>query len=232
MQLAIFDIDGTLTNTNTVDALCFVRALAEEMGIVATESDWAAVTHVTDAAITEGIFRRSVGRLPSQEELARLQDRLVSLLGDCRRRTPEAFAQVQGAGAAVQRLRSDPGWAVAIASGCWCLSGMMKLHAAEIDFEGIPAAFAEDGVTREDILATAVARACRGYGQGSFSRVVSVGDGVWDLQAARGLGLSFLGVRCDGLVEALQRHGASHVLRDFSDFGLVLRALEAARVPA
>ncbi|MHC5724190.1 MAG: hypothetical protein ACYTXY_08540 [Nostoc sp.] len=33
MQLVIFDIDGTLTNTYKIDENCFVRAFALEFGI-------------------------------------------------------------------------------------------------------------------------------------------------------------------------------------------------------
>jgi beta-phosphoglucomutase-like phosphatase (HAD superfamily) len=33
MKLAILDIDGTLTNTNHVDEICFTRAFAETHGV-------------------------------------------------------------------------------------------------------------------------------------------------------------------------------------------------------
>jgi beta-phosphoglucomutase-like phosphatase (HAD superfamily) len=39
MNLAIFDIDGTLTNTNNVDEDCFVKALAEAHSLMTTRDD-------------------------------------------------------------------------------------------------------------------------------------------------------------------------------------------------
>ncbi|MBI3191378.1 MAG: hypothetical protein HYZ36_01850 [Pedosphaera parvula] len=49
MHLVIFDIDGTLTETNAVDADCYVRALAEVFGFADVDTDWSTYPHVTDS---------------------------------------------------------------------------------------------------------------------------------------------------------------------------------------
>ena len=41
VKLAIFDIDGTLTDTNSVDDGCFVKALSEAHAITEINTDWA-----------------------------------------------------------------------------------------------------------------------------------------------------------------------------------------------
>jgi len=46
MQLVIFDIDGTLTDTNKVDADCFVRAFYEEFNILHINQNWQYYTHI------------------------------------------------------------------------------------------------------------------------------------------------------------------------------------------
>jgi phosphoglycolate phosphatase-like HAD superfamily hydrolase len=80
-------------------------------------------------------------------------------------------------------------------------------------------------------LLAAVSRARKFYGREGFDRVVSVGDGLWDVRAARNLGFSFLGVGRGADAELLRAAGASHVLEDFTDYGLLLRCLTEAEVP-
>jgi phosphoglycolate phosphatase-like HAD superfamily hydrolase len=63
-----------------------------------------------------------------------------------------------------------------------------------------------------------------------FDRVVSIGDGIWDITTARRLALPFVGIGSDD-GSALQRRGATHVMRDLSDVSLLLRCLEEAGVP-
>jgi hypothetical protein len=62
-------------------------------------------------------------------------------------------------------------------------------------------------------------------------RVVSVGRCPWDVQTVHRLGLPFIGERAHPDAMALEDCGASHVLRDFTDFGLLQRYLAEARLP-
>jgi phosphoglycolate phosphatase-like HAD superfamily hydrolase len=226
MRLAVFDIDGTLTKTNQIDDRCFVSAFAEELGITGINTDWSRYPSVSDSGITRHVFRERFGRLPSTDEVLRLQHRFVGLLEESYRQTPQLFAEVLGAARALRRLQSEPAWAVAIATGGWQMSARFKMQKARIDGEGIPAAFADDGVTREDIVKVAVARAQERYGQTCFRRVVYVGDGVWDVRAARRLNLAFLGVGSGERAAALRKEGATAIIHDFTDFARFLQTLE------
>lgn len=40
MKLVMFDIDGTLTQTDAVDGACFVKALEEVFGFAGISDDW------------------------------------------------------------------------------------------------------------------------------------------------------------------------------------------------
>ncbi len=231
MQLAIFDIDGTLANTNPVDSRCYVRAVREEIGVDLKDTKWSDFTFVTDSGISVQIFERYLGRAPATAELLKLQQRFRDLLAQAADERPESFSEVPGASEALQRLRSDPDWAVAIATGSWRACALVKLAAAGLSTDGLPAAFADDGLAREDILTTAQARALQAHSMACFSRVVSIGDAPWDVQTARRLGLPFIGVRAHEEAVALEEWGASHVLHDYTDFDLLLRCLAEARVP-
>lgn len=55
MKLVIFDIDGTLTQTNRVDSGCFVEVVKEVLGVEDFETDWSQYQYVTDRG---GLLRK------------------------------------------------------------------------------------------------------------------------------------------------------------------------------
>jgi phosphoglycolate phosphatase-like HAD superfamily hydrolase len=187
--------------------------------------------HVTDEGVTRQIFAQHCGRAPTEAEIARLRRRFVELLHDAVSTRPETCREVPGAADALTRLRREPDWRIAIATGCWHNSARLKLKAAAISVDDVPLATSEDALQRPGIVAHAISRALAHYGQERFDRVVSIGDGVWDVHTARHLDLPMLGVCHDGRVERLREHGVTHVIPDFSDFQHVLQALTDARIP-
>jgi phosphoglycolate phosphatase-like HAD superfamily hydrolase len=64
------------------------------------------------------------------------------------------------------------------------------------------------------------------YGQDYFEKVVYVGDGIWDVRAAKPLGIGFLGLATDTKARRLLEEGALCVLPDFSDLPRVGECLE------
>ncbi|MGB8509451.1 MAG: HAD family hydrolase, partial [Pyrinomonadaceae bacterium] len=232
MNLAIFDIDGTLTATDAVDGECFVLALADALAINDVNTHWAQYPHTTDSGITAHIFRERFGREPSVAEVTKLQIRFIELLKTRRGVDVNLFAEINGAAAALDRLERDAAWAVALATGCWHASAALKLEAAGIEYRHLPAAFAEDGLSREEIVRAAHSRALSRHGVQKFERVVSVGDGVWDVRAARRLELPFLGVGNGERETTLRLAGASHVVKDFADYDFFAQSLCDARTPS
>lgn len=231
MKLAIFDVDGTLTQTNSVDDECFVQALADVCAVRGINTNWAEYPHATDSGITLHIFQERFGRAPAADELKRLKERFVGLLNERYHSHPALFAEVEGAALALRRLKRESEWAIGVATGCWRASALLKLKVAGIEMDGIPAAFAEDELSREGILQFAVSRALGHYGQSGFEKIVSIGDGLWDVRAAEHLGLAFLGVG-DAEGEArLRRAGATCVIENYADFDNLLRELDRAQIP-
>lgn len=231
MKLAIFDIDGTLTNTNRVDGECFVQAFADVHGVTGINTDWADYPHTTDSGITLRIFQQRRGRAPDPSELTRLKERFVSLLRSQYSTNPSLFAEIPGASVMFDRLRQEPEWAVAIATGCWSESADLKLEAAGINANGVPIACADDSLSREEILQAATSKALSSYGQNSFEKIVSIGDGVWDARTALHLNFAFLGIGSGERETRLRMAGATHVIRDYTDFDQVILALNDAEIP-
>jgi phosphoglycolate phosphatase-like HAD superfamily hydrolase len=231
MQLAIFDLDGTLMRTTRVDEVCYVRAVRQELGIQDIDNDWSKYTHSTDSGITAEIFQIRFGRPPRPDELARVRERFLALLAATFKTEPESCTETAGAAAMAQRLRSHPHWRIALATGSWRACALLKLQVAGLDIGALPAAFADDSPAREEIIALARSRALQEYGQDDFGRVVYIGDAPWDVRSARRLGLPFVGIGGGRGAQRLLADGAGEVLLDFSDFGRLLQALEEAAVP-
>jgi phosphoglycolate phosphatase-like HAD superfamily hydrolase len=231
MNLAIFDIDGTLTVTDHIDDICFVEALADAHAINGISTDWAGYSHTTDSAITSDIFQEQFNRAPEEAELRKFKSHFVQLLEDYRVKDSSLFAEIAGASSMLKRLNQEPQWKVAIASGGWHDSAILKLKVAGIEADDFPAAFADDGLSREEILQSAISKAERFYQQNRFARIVSVGDGLWDVRTARNLEFPFLGIGVGDAERKLRRAGATHVIEDFADYGKSIRCLTEAKVP-
>ena len=62
MRLVIFDIDGTLTQTEKADEGVSVRSLAEVCGFSDVNTDWSRYKHATDSGIFREIYETRTGR--------------------------------------------------------------------------------------------------------------------------------------------------------------------------
>jgi len=231
MNLAIFDVDGTLTSTNEVDELCFVQAFADAHAITGVDTNWDGYRHTTDSGITLQIFQDRFGRNAKPNELSDLQRCFVRLLKEQLVAGPRLFAAIAGSTRMLAKIRQEPEWTVAVATGCWQVSAQLKLKAANLTLNGFPIASAEVGLSRAEILQAAIERAGAHYQQTSFDRVVSIGDARWDVRAARNLEINFVGVGSGERARLLSDAGASHVIGDYRDYDLFLKYLDSSEVP-
>jgi phosphoglycolate phosphatase-like HAD superfamily hydrolase len=228
MKLVVFDIDGTLLDNLAAEDECFVQALRDGLGLSAVSPDWETYQHVSDHGIVIETYRRELGGAPSPDAVADTVGRFVALLAAAHHAQP--ISPTRGAAELLTTLPSH-GWAIAMATGAWRRAAHLKLTAAGLHDDAIPLATSEDGPARTDIVKTAVARAERHY-DATFDRIVSVGDGVWDVEAARGLALPFVGVAAGARAERLRAAGAGSVLPDLSSRLAVLATLESATIPS
>ncbi len=231
MNLVVFDIDGTLVRSVELDDTCFVRAFADVLGIAGICADWSRYPHATDSGLAREIVRRHLGRDPSPEEIESLRQRCCQLLRKARVRHPGGIRPVEGAAALLAHLDGQTPWRAAIASGSWAETARLKLEAAGLRVEGLPCAFADASEDRCEIVRQAVAQAATRYAPAGFAKVVYVGDGPWDVEAARRLGIAFVGMAGRQGAEPLASAGAATVLHSFLPLARVVAALEAARVP-
>jgi phosphoglycolate phosphatase-like HAD superfamily hydrolase len=229
-KLAIFDLDGTLVQSYGPDGECFVAAFHDVFGIADVDTDWARYDHATDPGITAQIIHERQGREPSAGELDRLQSAFRVRLAEAASRDG-AYAPLPGAAGLLAALRARADWAMALATGGWREAALFKIGRSGLGLGDLPAAFAEDGPSRQSIVGAAIARARVHAGVDDFARIVCIGDGVWDLRTAASLGLPCVGVGTGGRAERLAAAGASHVVPDFTDLEAILNALEDATPP-
>jgi phosphoglycolate phosphatase-like HAD superfamily hydrolase len=233
-RLAIFDIDGTLTDTSAVDNECFLAALAEVFSLEphsldAKTIDWLAAPSMTDSSILPWLCEARIGRRPRDAERERFIATFLDLLSRRHDHAPHRFAPIDGALGAFAAL-GNAGWDVALATGGWAPSARWKLARAGIDDGGLVLASASDAASREEIVRLARTRAAERFGT-AHDRVVSVGDGTWDVRTAASLRLPFVGIGKGLRADALRGAGASHVLPDLRDHDALLEALDVASPP-
>jgi phosphoglycolate phosphatase-like HAD superfamily hydrolase len=224
-RLAIFDLDGTLTDTETIDGECYVEAMSTELGCV-LNPDWAAYQYCTDAGIAHEALSDFFGRLPSAQEIDRLRGRFVALLEARLTEDPSRFTALPGAVALLSRLQEE-GWHLCIATGGWSLSAELKRRAAGLP-ETVPIFSSDLHYTREGILEIAIRRMREWNGVPSYDRIVSLGDGVWDVLVAAALRLPFVGVGRGARADRLREAGARAVLGDFADLAATLEMITSA----
>ena len=218
MKLAIFDIDGTLTETNEVDDKCFVRAFAASHQITDIETDWTKYAHVTDSGLVSEIFNQRLGRSPNEEDFLTFKSCFIENLNESASKDKTLFAEVLDAKAMLEKLRLEKDWAIALATGSFYDSAKLKLEKAKIDVKDFPIGTADDAVSREKILQTATEKSLEKNGLKKFEKIVSIGDGVWDVRAAKNLSLDFIGIASGKRAEALREEGANYIIKDFRDY--------------
>ncbi len=182
----VFDIDGTLIDSDGFDVECFVEAVRDVLGNVVLQDDWRHYKHATDAGILDQILAENQ-LAPSPELVAEVREafgvrikRYLTAGGVC--------AAAPGAGEAIARLK-EQGFLVGIATGGWGHTARMKLERAGIVFDSLPLTSSDHSLVRVEIMAE-----CLRQLGGDPGRAVYVGNGDWDRRASLEAGWGFIGV--------------------------------------
>lgn len=226
MQLVMFDIDGTLTESNDLDDQSYMQALYEVFGFTEVSTDWTSYSHATDACILKEVCQQKLGRIPSLAEVKAFQKLFLELLA-AGAGASGGIKPVSGASKMLSSLMESSHHAVGYAGGAWTASAIFKLQSAQLPIHHIPYAFSDDDTSREGITAIALARAEKYYGR-SFSNIVYIGDGVWDIRSARKSGYAFIGIASGDQAEELFAEGATHVFPNYDESERFFSALAIA----
>jgi HAD superfamily hydrolase (TIGR01509 family) len=197
----LFDVDGTLVDTNYLHTLAWSRALGEA-------GEWAPMNAIHRLIGMGGdqLVPELLGH-DSPEAAGARAAQYRRLQGEAR-----AFPR---AGDLLRRLH-DEGLVVVLASSSPSeeLEAMVELLAVG---DAIDAVTSADDVDQSKPAPDVFDAALR-VGSVDPERAIVIGDSVWDIQAARAAGLGAIGVETGGFSQhELAEQGALHVYRDVGE---------------
>ena len=80
MNLIVFDIDGTLTQTNEIDSRCFAQAIKDVLGISTLNTDWSSYRYSTDSGLMKEIYENLFQRKPQNNEIDEIRNCFLNYL--------------------------------------------------------------------------------------------------------------------------------------------------------
>ncbi|SCB32318.1 HAD family hydrolase [Rhizobium multihospitium] len=215
-SIVVFDIDGTLTDSVAQHQKAFEKAL-RSFAFPALRTDWAVYRHHSDSGTFEGAWEEA--GWSQQPDHAALEERF-RLEFDAVLET-DPVAPISGAAEFLVALRQTD-WIPVFATGSLRHGALRKLTSLNVAFDEELLVTASEYPTREEIVSHAILRAKEKYSIACTERVVSIGDGIWDLKTAQNLGLEFLGIGFADKAERFRALGA-RVYPGFGD-GLAILA--------
>lgn len=187
--LIVFDIDGTLTDTAGLHGKLIAQCIVDS-GVSHFNSDWNSYSHHTDSHILRHIYEIQNGQSFSQETVRAYDSLLEKRYRELHEQKP--ISQITGATDLLTALAQSE-IPFCFATGGLRKSAELKLIAAGIPFESSQISAANDFETRIEIVRDSVRRRAEKSAH-PVSRIISVGDGPWDLETAREAGMDFVGV--------------------------------------
>jgi phosphoglycolate phosphatase-like HAD superfamily hydrolase len=190
VHLVMFDVDGTLVDSAGFDSELYAEAARTVLGVEVDRS-WRSYRHVTDSGVLEELLS---DHAPEQRGGLRKSVR-DSFIDSVRRHLGgdmSPIREIRGAKRLVDALVATAGVRVAIATGGWHETTLLKLAAIGLDASRIAVATSSDAVARVDIMRLAEQRALTGAA--AASRRTYFGDAAWDRSASAELGYDFVAV--------------------------------------
>ena len=190
MRAVIFDVDGTLLQSASVDDVLYRQAVQTVLGPIEFRQSLTDYDYVTDSGILEQVFQDN--KLHAEQSLV---DGVKSCFGELvhdyiRKHGP--FSEYPGARKLVRALQSSNSHFVAIATGGWRQTAVLKLETAGFDLVDIPLTTSDESKDRLEIMQLAIPESSL-----NFESITYFGDGTWDRDACRTLGWEFVAVGPD-----------------------------------
>ena len=186
MHLVIFDVDGTLVNSD-FDENLYKKSIKGMLDIDCPD-DYRDIMHVTDNGILGQLYLEKHQKDISDKELDSVRDQYADLVMDALLSDPGDCKAIPGALELFAALQASPDHMVAIATGGWGPTACFKLAHAGYEIDRLIMATGDDHYDHTEIMMLARERAEERLGTATgFESITYVGDGPWDRDAARAL---------------------------------------------
>jgi len=223
-SIAVFDIDGTLTDSVALHQTAFLRAL-ETFGFADLERDWSKYQHHSDSAIFAEVWACVGWNGPAP--LVDLEDRYQEAFNE--EMVKVELKEIPSAASFVASL-ADSQWLPVFATGSLRHGATRKMTAVNLPYDDALLVSASEHETREDIVRQAIRLGRAQLSQDQPDRIVSIGDGMWDLLTAKNLDVEFIGIASGAKEEALTGAGAgARVLADYAPYASPSEFFDLAR---
>ncbi|WP_255518946.1 HAD family hydrolase [Aquimarina sp. EL_35] len=208
--LFIFDIDGTLTDSVPMYLISVTNSLLA-LGISNIDTDYDRYKHHTDSYALRYNYERNFKKTFPKELLDDFEIDLVNQMGMF-----DPVKEIDGAKSLI-RFFKDSNIPFCFATGALPKPAMIKLDQCDIWYDEKLLATSKTHESREGFVLEAIERSKMYYDKENFDRIVSIGDGVWDLKTAQNLSLDFVGIGDKNRAKLLE-NGAKHCFSTLSAF--------------
>lgn len=210
--LIIFDIDGTLTDSIPTYLLVITKVLGD-IGLKDIDTDYDNYLHHTDLYALEYNYERNFAKKAPKN----LRYKVDELLETELLKHP-LVPEIPGATALLKQLQTLE-IPFAYGTGAFPKATRIKMKGSGVPFIPEVLATSLHQVSRVGFVKEAVEKAKHHYNRDNFKRIVAVGDGLWDLMAARDLEIDFLGIGVKNK-DVMLEQGCKHWVEDYVDFDL------------
>lgn len=209
-DLLVFDIDGTLTDTVAIHQQAFIKAL-QALGIQSFNTAFATYQHHTDSHIAKVIYESAIGQPFDQSLIERFENTLYEEIKQA------TIKEIKGGKKLIEKLERHTDFGICFATGSLYKPALLKLERVGIAFDPLQLVASNQIEERENIVTQAIKNAKKHYQTSHFDRIISIGDGLWDLVTAQNLNLDFIGIGTTNQ-DVLTAHGMQHHFTDLENF--------------
>ena len=209
-KLIVFDIDGTLIDSVIGYHEIIIKAM-HDLGIDSIDTNFNALKHHTDSYALKYNYENFYKKALPLKLLHNFETQILHYL-----KLDEKTIAIKGAAEVLKQLQNSA-YAVAFATGSLPKSAIYKMTAAGLDMNRELLATSKTSFSREGFVNEAIEKAKSFYDVNEFEKIISIGDGLWDLKTAQNLKLSFVGIGNNNK-ELMQAKGMKLWFEDFSTF--------------
>lgn len=193
-NLIIFDIDGTLLNSMRIDSKYYIQSITDEFGINNINEDWSIYNKITDSGLFEEIYINHFKKKPDDDDFKKHENKFYKILKSIFENQSDIISEIPGAHKIITKLRSLKNYFISIATGSYKKTALLKLNLFNISENDIPLSTANDDKSRENVVKICIDKSKYFYNINTFDKIISIGDGIWDLKTAKYLKLPFIGI--------------------------------------
>ncbi len=197
-KLAIFDIDGTLTDSVKIHQAAFEKALIN-FGLSDFDTNWSSYKHHTDSYIFKTIFETQLKKPLIHKDIEHFENLLYELISEAVILNP--LNEIEGAKNFLSALTHNSDFDIVFATGSLFNPAKLKLEQVGISLPDTLIISANQIFSRDDLVLNAIETAKAFYNNNSYVQIISFGDGLWDYETSKNINIDFIGINNEKLLE-------------------------------